>query len=376
MIKNGDNMKYKTLGSTKLKVSVIGFGAIKLPEIPVEEAKELLNKALDLGINFIDTARNYKDSETKIGVALKERRDEFYVATKTHQRDYDGAYKDILRSLKELQTDYIDIYQLHTVSTKREFNKVMANNGALKALKRAKQEGLISHIGISIHRDLDVMRMAIESGEFETIMLAYNPLDPEGVEREGILKLAKEHDMGIIIMKPLSGGQLVTMETELGKRLGNDPVVRASLRYILSNKYVDTIIPGMRRLAELEEDVLVADMPPLSEEEKEELFKLIGRLRKSYRYGQVCLRCGYCMPCPKGIPIPEVFRAYDIYMGYPEEVRDLGLRLYSSLKVKPTECVECRTCVSKCPAGIDIPTRLKEIVKVMEQALAQSSSIL
>lgn len=369
-------MKYKTLGPTGLKVSVIGFGAIKLPEVPVEVANKLLNRALDLGINFIDTARNYGDSETKIGIALKNRRDEFYIATKTRERDYDGAYKDVLRSLKELQTDYIDIYQLHTVSTKKDYNKVMANNGALNALKRARREGLIGHIGITIHRDLDVMRMAIESGEFETIMLAYNPLDPEGVGREGILKLAKEHNMGVIIMKPLSGGQLVTTETELGQRLGNDPIVRASLRYILSNQYVDTVIPGMRRIEELEENVLVADMSPLSEEEKKELFRLIGKLRKSYRYGQVCLRCGYCMPCPKGILIPEVFRAYDIYVGYPEEVKDLGLRIYASLEVKPTECIECRTCVSRCPVGIDIPARLKEVAKVMEKALAQSSSTL
>jgi len=369
-------MRYKLLGSTKLKVSVIGFGAIKLPEVSVEEAKKLLNRALDLGINFIDTARKYDDSEMKIGTALKGRRDEFYIATKTRQRDYEGAYKDILISLKELQTSYIDIYQLHTVSTKKDFEKVMSNNGALRALKRAKREGLIGHIGISIHRDLDVMRMAIENGEFETIMLAYNPLDPEGVEREGILKLAKEYNMGVIIMKPLSGGQLVSIETELGKRLGNDPIVRASLRYILSNECVDVVIPGMKRIEELEENVLVADMPPLSEEEKRELFRLIGKLKKSYRYGQICLRCGYCMPCPVGIPIPEVFRAYDIYTGYPEEVRDLGLRLYASLEVKPTKCVECRTCVSRCPAGIDIPTRLKEIVKIMERALGQSSSIL
>ncbi len=365
-------MRYKVLGKTGLKVSVVGFGAIKLPELSLEEASELLNRALDLGVNFIDTARAYGDSEEKIGAALRGRRDEFYIATKTHERDSDGAYRDVLRSLKCLQTDYIDLYQLHTVSSKGEYERVMGSGGALEGLKRARREGLVGHIGITIHRDLDVMRMAIESGEFETIMLAYNPLDPEGVEREGILRLAKEHGMGVIAMKPLSGGQLVTPETELGKRAGGDPVAIGSLRYVLSNECVDTVIPGMRRLWELEDNVSVADMPPMSEEEKAELFRLIGRLGKSFRYGQVCLRCGYCLPCPRGIPIPDVFRAYDIYTGYPEEVRDLGLRLYESLEVKPDACVECRRCASRCPAGIDIPARLREVARVMEEALRRA----
>jgi len=365
-------LRYKVLGKTGLKVSIISFGAIKLPQISVEEATKVLNKALDLGINFIDTARAYKDSETKIGIALKNRRDEFYIATKTHSRDEDGAMKDIERSLKELQTDYIDIYQLHTVSNKEEWKKVMAPNGALNALKKAKQRGIIGHIGITIHRDLDVMRWAIESGEFETIMLAYNPLDPEGVEREGILKLAKEHGLGVIIMKPLSGGQLVMPETEMGRQVGNDPIVRGCLRFILSNDAVDTVIPGMKRIEEVEENVSVADMPlPMTEEEKRELFKLIGSLKKSFRYGQMCLRCGYCLPCPQGILIPEVFRAYDSYLNYPDHVKDVGLKIYMSLEIKPDACIECRQCVSRCPAGIDIPTRLKEAAKVLEAAIKE-----
>mgnify|MGYP000082397702 CR=1 FL=1 len=366
-------MRYRRLGATGLEVSVIGFGAIKLPEITVEEAVRVLNRALDLGINFIDTARSYRDSEAKIGVALKDRRDEFYIATKTHSRDEDGAMKDLEISLRELKTDYIDVYQLHTVSSKELYRKVMSSGGALAALKRARQKGLIGHIGITIHRDLDVMRWAIESGEFETIMLAYNPLDPEGVEREGILELAKEYGLGVIAMKPLSGGQLVMPETEMGRQLGNDPLVRGCLRYVLSNDAVSTVIPGMKRVEEVEENVSVADMPiPMSEEEKRELFKLIGSLGREFRYGQVCLRCGYCLPCPQGIPIPEVFRAYDAYLNYPDEVREVGLRIYASLPVKPDACVECRLCVAKCPAGIDIPARLKEAARVLEKALTQT----
>jgi len=363
-------VRYKVLGKTGLKVSVIGFGAIKLPNVPIVEAVKILNRALDLRINFIDTARGYGDSETKIGIALKDRRDEFYIATKTRERSADGAFKDIERSLKELRTDYIDVYQLHAVNTRDEFEKVMSSGGALEALKRARQKGLIGHVGITVHRNMDVVRMAIESGEFETIMLAYNPLDPEGVEREGILKLAKEHGLGTIIMKPLSGGQLVLPETEAGKRVGNDPIVRGCLRFILSNQYVDTVIPGIQRMEELEEDASVADMPmPMSEEEKRELFAMIGKLGKSFRYGQVCLRCGYCLPCPQGIEIPEVFRAYESYTGYPDPVKEVGLEIYATLRVKPDACVECRTCVTKCPAGINIPDRLREAARVLEEAL-------
>ena len=136
---------------------------------------------------------------------LKERRSECFIATKTTARDADGLMEDLETSLGNLQTDTIDVYQLHTVSDMDTYEKVMAPGGALEGAKKAKAQGKIHHIGITIHRDLDTMRAAIQSDEFETIMLAYSVLDQEGVGVE-IIPMAKERNMGIVNMKPLSGG--------------------------------------------------------------------------------------------------------------------------------------------------------------------------
>ncbi len=366
-------MQYRPLGQTGLNVSVIGFGAIKLPQVTEEQACAALNRALDLGINFIDTARNYRDSEHKIGLVLKERRDECYIATKTASRDADGAMRDLEASLRELQTDRLDLWQLHNVMDRGRWEQVTRPDGALAAAKRARAEGMVDHIGISIHRSLYVMREAIQSGEFETILLLYNPLDEEGVAANGILDLAHERGLGVIIMKALSGGALALPlndeERDEKHRSSDgqwfDPIVRGSLRYVLSHPAVDVVIPGMRFVREVEEDAPVGDMPPLTDAERDELIQAIARLKGTYKYQQDCLRCGYCLSvCPQGIQIPQVFHAVYAYRHYMEETRHVGLEIYRSLEVSPEECTECEACVEECPAGIPIPQRLKEAVEL------------
>ena len=355
-------MQKRALGKTGLNVSVIGFGAIKLPGVPADDVVKIINRALDLGINYIDTARNYRDSEEKIGLVLKDRRSDCFIASKTTARDAEGLMKDLETSLRNLQTDKIDVYQLHTVSDGDTYKQVMAPGGALDGAKRAKAQGKIGHIGITIHRDLDTMRAAIQSDEFETIMLAYSPLDQEGVGEE-MLPMAKERGMGIVAMKPLSGGLLCLPEHERGESK-SDPIAFGSLRFIAASGNVTLAIPGMTNLREVEENASVGDMPQLTSDEIAELHISIGTLRKEYRYGQVCLRCGYCQPCPQEVPIPTVFRAVDMYNNYPESLKRLGSELYEGLEVKADQCVECGECMEKCPAGIEIPEMLKEAVGI------------
>jgi len=355
-------MQKRVLGRTGLEVSVIGFGSIKLPGVQKDDAVEMLNRALDLGINYIDTARNYRDSEEKIGPVLKERRSECFIATKTAARDASGLMKDLEISLRDLQTDTIDVYQLHTVSDMATYKKVMAPGGALEGAKKAKAQGKIHHIGITIHRDLDTMRAAIQSDEFETIMLAYSILDQEGVGEE-IIPMAKERNMGIVTMKPLSGGSLCLPEPEQ-KKLGKDPMVIGSLRFIKSNKDITLAIPGVENVREVEENASVGSMPEMTSDELAELHDSIGVLRSEHRYGQVCLRCGYCQPCPQEVPIPTAFRAMDMYRNYPENLKYLGSELYASLEVQADACVECEECMEKCPAGLTIPEMLKEVVGI------------
>jgi len=354
------------LGKTELEVTPISCGAIKLPQISEEEAAECLNRALDLGINYVDTARNYRDSEAKIGKGIGHRRDEFYLATKTGARDYDGAMADLETSLNELDMDYVDIWQLHTVSHEETWQGVMGENGALKAQHKALEEGTVKHAGITIHRALDVMRKAIASGEFETILLAYSPIDSENVAN--ILPLAKEQDMGTIIMKALSGGQMVYPKEARKAGLGGaDALVAGALRWVLSDPNVDCVIPGMQAVHEVEENAALADpFVPLTDEERKELVGLLGEFGGQYRYDQRCLRCGYCQPCPQGVNIPVIFQAASIVRGYPDDLKHIGYEMYQALEVGAQACVECEECLEKCPARLPIPEMLKEARELLE----------
>jgi len=358
-------MQRRKLGKTGLEVAALGFGAIKLPDVDEDEAARALNRALDLGIDFVDTARNYGDSERKIGRALEHRRAEYILATKTVARDADGLRRDLETSLRELQTDHIDLYQLHSVSSAETWERVMAPRGALAGVRQAQQEGLVRHAGVTMHRAVHEMELAIRSGEFETIMVCYNPLDGEGVEPR-VLPLARERGMGVIVMKPLGGGTLV-VPPESKPPGSRDPVVAGCLRYILSHPAVSIVIPGVETAAQVEENVAtIEESATLSDEGRRELIAALSGVRPHHRYGQTCLRCGYCLPCPQGIEIPKAFRALHTAQQYPDELKYLGRELYETLEVKASACVECEECVAKCPAGLPIPQRLKEVVAEFE----------
>jgi len=352
------------LGHTELQVSVVGFGGKELPNVEQANADAALNKALELGINYIDTARDYLDSERKIGRAIGNRRREFYLATRTSARDAEGAQRDLDTSLNELQMDSVDVYQLHNVSTSEAYRQVMATGGAFEALLEAKDQGLVSHVGITIHRALPLMRHAIESGAFETIMLSYSLIDQENVEAE-ILPMAREHGLGVVIEKPLSGGLLVTPRTSGEEPSEPDPIVQGSLWYVTSNDAVSLTIPSMTGVGEVEENAEVGSIESkMSRRQLYQLRQQIGDLGQEFKYGQVCLRCGHCQPCPNEVPITDIFRAVDMYRSYPKELRDLGLRLYQSQNVKAEECMECGECVANCPANLEIPDLLEEAAEL------------
>jgi uncharacterized protein len=358
-------MEQRTLGRTGLTVSAIGFGGIKLPQISEEEAAACLDRALDLGVSFIDTARNYRDSERKIGAGLKLRRGEFILATKSSARSYDGALADLETSLRELQFDSVDLWQLHSVSSSSDWEETMGPNGALKAARRAQEQGMVRHVGITIHRDTATMRKAIASGEFETIMLAYNPLDGESVA--DILPLAKAAGMGTIIMKALSGGQIAYPKQARQAGLGGpDALVAGSLRWALSDPAVDCVIPGMQAVHEVEENVaLVEPFVPLSDAERQELVRLFGGFGGEFRYGQRCLRCGYCQPCPHGVDVPVVLHAATIVAKYPDDLKQIGREMYAALEVGAEACTECRVCIGKCPAALPVPELVREALSIL-----------
>jgi hypothetical protein len=361
-------LEKRRLGRTGLEVTVFGFGCIKFPNISGEQAAAALDRAIDLGVNFIDTARGYGDSEEKIGPVLKRRRDQVYIATKTGKREAATAMRELETSLKNLRTDYLDLYQAHWVCYDRIYDEVVGPGGALETLRKAKEQGKIRHYGITMHRDHKAIRRAISDGIWETIMLAWNPIDEEGVGE--LIPLAAEHDMGVIIMKPLSGGVLISPPGS-AKVDGMDPVIAGTLRAIAANPHVTTVIPGMVSIEQVDENykaIMAADA--FNDAARRELFEKVAAMKKELRYGQLCLGCGYCLPCSQDIEIPRVFRALYMHQRYPEDQRFMGRELYESLGMPADACAGCGECVERCPAGIDIPQRMKEAIKAFGERAA------
>ena len=202
-------MNKRTLGTTGWEISTIGFGAIKLPQISQKECDTLLNRAIDLGINFVDTADCYGDSEEKIGKALSNRRNEFYLSTKIDERDKPGVSKKLERSLQRLKTDWIDLVLFHDVR-EAEYETIF-ERGGLDALERAKEQGKVLQIGISIHHSISIMKKAVDIGAFSVLMVAYSPIDEDRLTSD-ILPSAYQKGVGLVAMKPLAGASWLKEE--------------------------------------------------------------------------------------------------------------------------------------------------------------------
>ncbi len=347
-------MEKRLLGKTGWEISVIGFGAIKLPKLDEKQCVELLNRAIDLGINFIDTADCYGDSEEKIGKALHKRRSEFYLSTKIDERDRTGVFRKLERSLSRLKTDYIDLVLFHDVRGE-EYERLFSHGG-FESLLKAKQQGKVLEIGISIHHSISLMKKVIDSDLFRALMIAYSPIDEDRLSTD-ILPSAYKRGIGLIAMKPLAGGKLGESKGWKKELFHGESPAQVCLRYILSNPYITCAIPGMTDLKELEQNVKVAQNPRrLTYEETVSLMEWVGDMGKGF-----CRNCGYCLPCPEEIPIPDIFRMESYYEEY--DLKDWAISQYRSISNKAKKCSLCYRCVERCPYGVPIPERLKEIHK-------------
>jgi len=254
-------MQYRTLGKTGLKVSVIGFGGIPIQRVSEAESAVIINRALEKGINFFDTARAYTDSEAKLGAALGKQRKEVIIATKSMARSAEAMTADIKKSLETMGVDYIDLYQLHNVKDRRAFEQAFGPGGALEALKQAKKEGIVKHIGITGHIK-DFLIEAIKTGELETVQFPFNAVETSGAGE--LLELARETGTGVIVMKPLAGGAL--RDADL------------ALRFILEYP-VSTVIPGMDAPEQVDQNAAAGDEPrPLSDSERKYLEEVAAKL--------------------------------------------------------------------------------------------------
>ncbi len=256
-------LKRRRLGRTGLLLPELGLGAMDTPQ--GSEGADTLRAALDLGVRLVDTARDYAGSEYLIGQVVRERGDDFRVASKTFSRTVNGSQADVDRSLAVLGVPSICLYQLHDVSTPEAWDQVMAPGGALEGLRVAQFRGLIDHVGISSH-SLEIAEKAITSGEFDTVMLEYSAFYTES---EDLIDLAAQSDVGVIVMRPLGGsGRMSTLRT-LNARGHTELTPELLLRYVLSNPGISAAIPGARFPDRVRRNVaLCQDYEPLTDAEK------------------------------------------------------------------------------------------------------------
>lgn len=331
-------MEKRTLGRTNFSVSLVGIGGIPIQRVDEKATIDILKESLNQGMNFIDTARGYTISEELLGKALEVvGREKFIIATKSMDRTYLGMLDEVEVSLKNLKTDYIDLYQIHNVKTQEELDKVLGEDGALRALEECKEKGIIKEIGITSH-SAEMLDIAIDTEKFSTIQFPYNLVERQG---EAVFEKAKKNNIGVIIMKPLAGGALSNGE--------------GAIRFIVGNPNISVVIPGMDSVEQVIENARPGiDGRSLTDEEREELMTEANSLGSEF-----CRRCGYCSPCTVGIDISGNFVIDGYFTRY--NLQDWAVSRMKSLDVWAKDCVECGECETRCPYDLPIMEMLKEV---------------
>lgn len=341
-------MSKVTLGKTGITVEKNSFGALPIQRISREEAVRLLRRAYSRGITFFDTARYYTDSEEKVGEAFAGMRDKVYIATKTGAQTASDFWKELGISLEKLQTDYIDIYQFHNPSF---CPRPGDGSGLYEAMLKAREKGMIRHIGITNHR-LNVAREAVESGLYETLQFPFSYLATD--KDISLVEACKETGMGFIAMKALSGGL----------------INNSAAAYAFLAQY-DNVLPiwGVQREQELDEFLSYIDNPPAMTDAVREVIEADRR----ELLGDFCRGCGYCMPCPAGIEINNCARMSLMIRRAPSDAQ-LTQEMQAKMK-KIEECLHCGKCSSKCPYGLDTPALLEKNYRDYCEILAGTTAV-
>jgi predicted aldo/keto reductase-like oxidoreductase len=357
-------MEKRTLGNTGLETTIIGFGGFHLVEIPQAEVTALLGSYLDAGGNYIETARGYGNglSEIKVGRAVARRRDEFILASKCGPRTKEAALRSIEESLTHLKTDYLDILFMHQVQICEEAKAILEPGGALEAAERAREEGKIRFIGISGHGQQDAILYAIGQYPFDVMMTGFNYYDRFNYPKTEsvLLRECIKRQIGVVGMKGLADGYLHRS-------------TRQAIRYSLSLP-IATLVLGINRRDYLEKDLeIVSRFEPMTDSEREELFKDAPELGD-----YVCRMCKKCkdedgfepylvflleglydrqmddqrLPLTEGYALRERLK---FWFGQKDRAREI----YRTLACKVNPKKDYSNLNALCPYGIDIERKLK-----------------
>jgi hypothetical protein len=313
-----------------------------------KEAVALLHYAYEHGVTLFDTANAYADSEEKVGEAFHGMRDKVVIATKTAKRDAAGAMEHLELSLRKLRTDYIDVYQLHQVSKESEWEEITGPNGAMEAILKARDEGKVRHIGFTSH-NLNVAIKIAKTGQFATVQFPFNFIESDP-EKE-LFPLAREIGMGILAMKPFGGGAL-----DDGK---------LALKFILQSKGV-VPLPGFDATWQVDQAISTLQENPgeITGEELAVMERYREELGKEF-----CRRCEYCQPCPQGVEITSAMQYELVSRKMPLET----LLSFSGPAMETVQnCIECGTCIERCPYSLSIPQVIKRNYDIYKRHLEEA----
>lgn len=370
-------MQYRYFTKKQIKVSTLGLGCMRLPilqddlsKIDEIKASELLEFAIDSGINYIDTAYNYHQgmSEAFLGKALsKSQRERVYLATKSPVwlvEKYEDFERILDEQLDRLKTDHIDFYLLHSLH-KKAWDKILKLD-VFKFIEKALEKGKIKNIGFSFHDELPLFKEIIDSYPWDFCQIQLNYLDTEYQAGLKGLDYAKSKDIDVVIMEPVKGGRLATASDDI-KEIWDESTIKYSpaqwaLRYLFNMEGVSLSLSGMSTIDQVIENINIAnETTPNSLTPKD--LKLIDRVSILYKdkIKVGCTGCEYCLPCPSNVAIPNIFELYNhTYMFDSLDEAKISYKAYKEKNIDASMCIECGACEEICPQHLSIIDSLKD----------------
>lgn len=336
-------LEFRMLGNTGLKVTTLGFGCM------ITSDPSVIERALDAGINYFDTARGYQhgNNERMVGAALGARRKDIVLSTKTEARDKQGLQEQLETSLRELKTDYVDIWYLHSKDKTSDVTDEM-----IEVQQQAKKEGKIRFAGVSTHRPQDLLPWMAQKGVFDVALTVYN--FTMGDHIDAAIAAANQAGIGVVAMKVMAGGfKDLRPGNPAYTTLKRDGAMLAALKWVLTRPHVATTIPGMTDMDQLQEN-LRAMAEPYAHSDEKVLEAHLEAIRPLY-----CRMCGACDgTCRQGLPVADVLRILTYADGYRQFA--LGRERYQELAAahRVARCGDCDTCTVKCPYGVKVAERV------------------